>query len=43
MLIEQMSNDVDIPPDLTDRARLAFANANGLARRALGAQGLRSP
>src|SRR6266851_6581110 len=43
MLIEQMDNDVDIPPDLTDRAQRTFANANGLARQALGAQGLGSP
>ncbi len=43
MLIEQMDNDVDIPSDLIDRARLSFANANGLALRVLGAQGLRRP
>jgi hypothetical protein len=43
MLIEQMDNDVDIPPDLTDRAQRTFANANGLARQTLGAQGLGSP
>src|SRR6266851_2268490 len=46
MLIEQMDNDVDIPPDLTsltDRAQRTFANANGFARQAVGAQGLGSP
>jgi hypothetical protein len=43
MLIEQMDNDVDIPPDLTDRTQRTFANANGLPCQTLGAQGLGSP
>jgi hypothetical protein len=43
MLIEQMDNDINIPPDLTDRAHRTFAKANGPARQALGAQGLGTP
>ena len=47
MLIERMDNDVDLPPDLTDRARLTSANtnanANELARRALRCEGPPEP